>query len=48
MRHGYNETSTFEMMMPITKITSLFGWLVADDWCWFVPREKYYWLVVGG
>jgi hypothetical protein len=27
---------------------SLFGWLVADDWCWFVLREKYCWLVVGG
>jgi hypothetical protein len=23
----------------------LFGWLVADGWCWFVLREKYYWLV---
>jgi hypothetical protein len=21
---------------------------VADDWCWFVVREKYCWLVVGG
>jgi hypothetical protein len=20
---------------------SLFGWLVADDWCWFVLREEY-------
>jgi hypothetical protein len=27
---------------------SLFGWLVADDWCWFVLREEYCWLVVGG
>jgi hypothetical protein len=27
---------------------SLFGWLVADGWCWFVVREKYYWLVAGG
>jgi hypothetical protein len=27
---------------------SLFVWLVADGWCWFVPREKYCWLVVGG
>jgi hypothetical protein len=26
----------------------LFVWLVADDWCWFVLREKYCWLVVGG
>jgi hypothetical protein len=27
---------------------SLFGWLVADGWCWFVLREKYCWLIVGG
>jgi hypothetical protein len=27
---------------------SLFGWPVADGWCWFVLREEYYWLVVGG
>jgi hypothetical protein len=25
--------------------TSLFVWLVADGWCWFVLREKYCWLV---
>jgi hypothetical protein len=23
----------------------LFGWLVADGWCWFVLREEYWWLV---
>jgi hypothetical protein len=23
---------------------SLFGWLVASDWCRFVVREKYCWL----
>jgi hypothetical protein len=27
---------------------SLFGWLVADGWCWFVLREEYGWLVAGG
>jgi hypothetical protein len=27
---------------------SLFVWLVADGWCWFVLREKYCSLVVGG
>jgi hypothetical protein len=27
---------------------SLFGWLVADGWCWFVLREEYCWLVGGG
>jgi hypothetical protein len=26
-------------------ILSLFGWLVADGWCWFVLREEY-WLLV--
>jgi hypothetical protein len=25
---------------------SLFGWLMADDWCWFVLREEYCWLVL--
>jgi hypothetical protein len=28
--------------------SSLFVWLVADGWCWFVLREKYCWLVAGG
>jgi hypothetical protein len=28
---------------------SLFGWLVADGWCWFVLREKTVgWLLVAG
>jgi hypothetical protein len=27
---------------------SLFVWLVADGWCWFVLREKYCWLVDDG
>jgi hypothetical protein len=27
---------------------SMFVWLVADDWWWFVLREKYYWLVADG
>jgi hypothetical protein len=27
---------------------SLFGWLVADGWCWFVLREKYCSLVAVG
>jgi hypothetical protein len=27
---------------------SLFGWLVADGWRWFVLREEYCWLVAGG
>jgi hypothetical protein len=28
------------------KTVSLFGWLVADGWCWFVLREEYCWLVL--
>jgi hypothetical protein len=31
-----------------TPTLSLFGWLVADDRCWFVLREDYCWLVAGG
>jgi hypothetical protein len=27
---------------------SLFVWLVADGWWWFVLREKYCWLIAGG
>jgi hypothetical protein len=27
---------------------SMFGWLVADGWCWFVLREEYCWLVTDG
>jgi hypothetical protein len=27
---------------------NLFGWLVADGWCWFVLREDYCWLVAAG
>jgi hypothetical protein len=26
----------------------MFGWPVADGWCWFVLREEYCWLVAGG
>jgi hypothetical protein len=31
-----------------TRFKSMFGWLVADGWCWFVLREEYCWLVAGG
>jgi hypothetical protein len=27
---------------------SMFVWTVADGWCWFVPREKHFWLIAGG
>jgi hypothetical protein len=30
------------------QLSSLFVWLVADGWCWFVLREKYCWMVVDG
>jgi hypothetical protein len=30
------------------EFNGLFGWLVADGWCWFVRREEYCWLVAGG
>jgi hypothetical protein len=35
-----NEQDSFQV--------SLFVWLVAHGWCWFVLREKYCWLVAGG
>jgi hypothetical protein len=31
-----------------TLADTLFGWLVADGWCWFVLREEYCWLVAAG
>jgi hypothetical protein len=34
--------------LPVFLTIGLFVWLVADGWCWFVLREKYCWLVVGG
>jgi hypothetical protein len=36
------------LSLPNHAITSLFGWLVADGWCWFVLREEDCWLVAGG
>jgi hypothetical protein len=35
-------------MTNIYITNSLFGWLVADGWCWFVLREEYCWLVASG
>jgi hypothetical protein len=34
--------------LPASHLVSLFGWLVADGWCWSLLREKYYWLVAVG
>jgi hypothetical protein len=33
---------------PKAQPSSLFVWLVADGWCWFVLREKYCWLIACG
>jgi hypothetical protein len=41
-------SSASEHYRPSPPATSLFGWLVADGWCWFVLREEYCWLVAGG
>jgi hypothetical protein len=39
----------FYLVLVIDSIAySLFVWLVADGWCWFVLREKYCWLIAGG
>jgi hypothetical protein len=35
-------------LFSIFQTYNLFGWLVADGWCWFVLREEYCWLVAGG
>jgi hypothetical protein len=45
-----NDTNRHKMKPDDTKIKnrSLFGWLVADGWCWSVLREEYCWLVAGG
>jgi hypothetical protein len=32
----------------LSEAHSLFGWLVANGWCWFVLREEHCWLVAGG
>jgi hypothetical protein len=34
--------------VQLAEVNSLFGWLVADGWCWFVMREEYCWLVAAG
>jgi hypothetical protein len=36
------------MSLTLDEMHSLFGWLVADGWCWFVLREEYCWLVAAG
>jgi hypothetical protein len=43
-----NAKSSNFMEQSNTLAKSMFGWLVADGWCWFVLREEYCWLVAGG
>jgi hypothetical protein len=42
------KNSFFISRMLSLVVFSLFGWLVADGWCWFVLREEYCWLVAAG
>jgi hypothetical protein len=46
MFEGRNRRSYY--VIPSVAADSLFGWLVADGWCWFVLREEYCCLVAGG
>jgi hypothetical protein len=46
-------TTTLATSFPLVIVggrasRSMFGWLVADGWCWFVLREEYCWLVADG
>jgi hypothetical protein len=40
--------SSHDLLLTTPQTCSLFGWLVADGWCWFVLRAEYCWLVAGG
>jgi hypothetical protein len=48
----FSQNKSATSNQPIQYILSqnniLFGWLVADGWCWFVLREEYCWLVAAG
>jgi hypothetical protein len=39
---SHHQRSASDLVIPHD---SLFGWLVADGWCWFVLSEEYWWLV---
>jgi hypothetical protein len=43
-----NHCGNAQSLTTVKQTSSLFGWLVADGWCWFVLREEYYWLVASG
>jgi hypothetical protein len=52
-RRGGGTTTSYDAWSAKQKFVqgntiSLFGWLVADGWYWFVLREEYCWLVAGG
>jgi hypothetical protein len=46
--HSQRGRSVGPVVLPTCSSRGVFVWLVADDWCWFVLREKYCWLVAGG
>jgi hypothetical protein len=43
VHHGNRKMLILEM--EGVRVCDLFGWLVADGWCWFVLREEYCGLV---
>jgi hypothetical protein len=45
---SFNFVHGLYVLINVIISVSLFVWLVADGWCWFVLREKYWWLVAGG
>jgi hypothetical protein len=45
---SYQEEKDLFSAGSVMQINSLFGWLVANGWCWFVVREEYCWLVASG
>jgi hypothetical protein len=47
-RRGHQRRQRIGLLVGRVAMSSLFGWLVADGWCWFVLREEYCWLVAGG
>jgi hypothetical protein len=53
MRSAWSSKAGVAAVIQFTRIrliqyTSLFVWLVADGWGWFVLTEKYCWLVADG
>jgi hypothetical protein len=45
----FGDLSTILLVgFSLLRFRGMFGWLVADGWCWFVLREEYCWLVAAG